>query len=903
MHASFTSAGRVIRAIGHVMYPNPAIRGHDAAVNLRIGLLAVFYTVSAAIALTLSVMSLHADRGVGLPEITETTPGILVAALLLVAISVFAPQAIFRTGATSSARRILTSPSVPIQPWAATTIRFNAVLVGAMLGGLYVQPSVALILVAVAYLVRMLVLNRVSGGHDANIRYHLLHHSWSMLIMSVVAYAIVRPLSSEVINNHSVIPLLLAAIVSMYVGLGMDAIDRWARMDKAGWLIVREAVDGRRLLVAVVSAGIAWLVTIAGNGASMLMGDGNATLPIVTALIVFIACWLLLWIASISVWRAEAERTLRLWGTHQVEIATRLADGSLAPDLAAKAALPTTSRMAIVIFGASQALTVHDDGRSRPQRHLAFADRHERIPRVVPESSVLLSGLRVPVYSSNSSANASSVTIWGCLAPGWFGAQSKALLQKFSELATTTMVTPMLTQANDHQALAYDSMFDQTNHWPNMNALLQSLNHMAARFDRSPHLASLVLGVYGIDEFPAIAGGRYEHAAIGHVMRAALANPAFTSFDVFVAYENPGRIWVALSGGPVIRNSIQLLRDLQEGINNQLRGASTNMDLDIFVSVSFGYAAHQVDDLTTEGLAQTALDRLAVDQAARNPFTVPDFSTLDIRPEQVHDVDAMPVTVENLLDGLRADRHTQRFITELTAIRRPSDDSVEGLLIGVGWARQYRHFDMRVPENFLKAMNRQIHLAALAAQIQLDVLIAAMSDLDAAGLPASTCLIRMPSILLNPDAGDLSLPNLVVPVLDLATSVRTVLVFEELPSGAGQAVRMLVDRGIQVAVTAAAAAGAESADLVGWPRWGIILPPSVVQSTTGVDNLTIQQTSSACATQMTRLIAVTSGPLDRETAMSNGIALTIDRTTSGTSTTEALHPDVEQIRQRLHLTS
>ena len=77
----------------------------------------------------------------------------------------------------------------------------------------------------------------------------------------------------------------------------------------------------------------------------------------------------------------------------------------------------------------------------------------------------------------------------------------------------------------------------------------------------------------------------------------------------------------------------------------------------------------------------------------------------------------------------------------------------------------------------MKAMNRQTHLAALAAQIELNERIAAMSDLDAAGLPESRCLIRVSSILLNPNVGDHSLPNLVASVLDLATSVRTVLAF------------------------------------------------------------------------------------------------------------------------------
>ena len=38
--------------------------------------------------------------------------------------------------------------------------------------------------------------------------------------------------------------------------------------------------------------------------------------------------------------------------------------------------------------------------------------------------------------------------------------------------------------------------------------------------------------------------------------------------DLFVAYEEPGRMWVALGGGPIIRNGIALLRGLQQHIND-----------------------------------------------------------------------------------------------------------------------------------------------------------------------------------------------------------------------------------------------------------------------------------------------------------------------------------------------
>jgi hypothetical protein len=85
---------------------------------------------------------------------------------------------------------------------------------------------------------------------------------------------------------------------------------------------------------------------------------------------------------------------------------------------------------------------------------------------------------------------------------------------------------------------------------------------------------------------------------------------------------------------------------------------------------------------------------------------------------------------------------------------------------------------------------------------------------------------------------------------------RTIVMFDTVPTGAGQALRLLSDRGLQIAVTAAAAAAAEPADLFGWQRWGVVFPQHVIQGPAGVDGLTIQQTVSAIASHDTRLIGV-----------------------------------------------
>ena len=115
-------------------------------------------------------------------------------------------------------------------------------------------------------------------------------------------------------------------------------------------------------------------------------------------------------------------------------------------------------------------------------------------------------------------------------------------------------------------------------------------------------------------------------------MRLALGHQDFAGHDLFAAYEEPGLLWVALGGGPIIRNGIALLRGLQQHINDHGAVPSARLDVDVHVSVSFGYAAHQVDDFAYDGLMATARNRLAVDQGSRDPFSVDNLLAYDIRP-------------------------------------------------------------------------------------------------------------------------------------------------------------------------------------------------------------------------------------------------------------------------------
>ncbi|MGI9135535.1 MAG: hypothetical protein ACR2JS_00530, partial [Candidatus Nanopelagicales bacterium] len=303
-------------------------------------------------------------------------------------------------------------------------------------------------------------------------------------------------------------------------------------------------------------------------------------------------------------------------------------------------------------------------------------------------------------------------------------------------------------------------------------------------------------------------------------------------------------------------------------LNSFGRAASSATDLEVFVSVSFGYAAHQVDDLSPEGLIQTARDRLAADQSARNPLSDPDFSTLELTPELFTRAEPTPVTVDSLLDGMTRDRGTAAFITESLPLLSTAGAALEGRLVSVGWVREFRYFDMRQPENLLKAVNRQPHLAALAAEISLDALITELHT-------SSLCIIRMPSVLLHPEAGELALPNLIVPKLDRSQCQRAVLLFDEIPAGGGETLRMLADRGLNIAVSAAAAASANSGDLSGWSRWAIIFPTHVMQGTHGIDELAISQTASAGATSETLLIGLVSESIDMREAQACGVSAVI----------------------------
>ncbi len=868
----------VLRAWGAWLLPVSAHRRHSEAerqLQTRAGIVGAGCVVTAAIAVTAALV--HVITSMNDLETTTSPLRMTVpAALALVAISVFAPQAVFRTRSAALTKRVLGNPSATIQPWRQTTITFDAVLVGALLAGIYYDWSLTLLAFSAAFLIRIVVLGRTTIDWDPNARFHALVAAWASAAGAAVAFAIVAPLASSVSIEGSIVPLALAALVAMYVGLAVNAGERWVNGDRTRWLLLKDAIDTRRIVVAMISAVIAWAAAMTADAVARNLTADPFLSGSLAGLGIFITSWLVLWFASIRLWVRDANRTLALWGAHQSEVMTRIADGSLSPELAARAALPITARMAVSIFAATRAMVVVDDGRGHVTTQLTAADVFANAPQAEPKDLVGSKSLRIPLYPVPGHPNGSTITVARWLWAGWFITGSKRLVGTFTDLATSALLSPVIAANDDRDAASFDSMFDGINRWPTPKAFAQAVDRMQQRADASPHTDSLIIGVYAIDDFGAIAGGRFEQAAVAQVMRLALGHPQFSGHDLFAAYEQPGRLWLALGGGPIIRNGIGLLKGLQEHINDHGSVTSSKMDIDVHVAVSFGYAAHQVDEFSQDGLMTVARNRLAIDQGSRDPFTVENLMAYDITPEDITGQPDTPVTAVDTLNLLQADsENTNAFTTTFSPIIDADSGATEALLIQVGWQRSFGSMDLSDPHQFQAIVGRQPQLAAAAARILLSNLKRAFVDTESTDQHGTPFVVELPSILLHPDAAELALPNLVTPFLDRKECARTVVLIDSVPAGAGQALRLLSDRGVHIAVTAAAAAGSNPADLYGWLRWGIMFPPHMMNGPAGIDAMTIQQTTSAIATRDTRLIGITDDQANERDLAANGIGLRV----------------------------
>ena len=820
----------------------------------------------------------------------------LLAAVGLVVMSVFAPHAVFRTHAASDTREILSNPTSPIRPWRSTTLTFDAVLVGGMLAGLYYTASFMITMFGLALLAQVMITARRRLETDPNARFHVLVDAWVSGVTAVAAFLVVSPLAASVHLDNSVLPLALAGLIAMFLGLAFNAVQRWVTATRTRWAFARDAVDSRRIVVALVSAGLAWLVAEVGDFTGNQVTSNEYLVGSLAGLGTFIAGWLLLWYVSILLWRRDAVRTLALWSAHQAQIVTRLADGSLSPELAGRASLPVTARMAVTVFGATRALAVLEPASGHVSSHLVAVDRFDSAPPVDASALGVHPHLNLPCSPIPGQFPSANVTVASWLWPGWFMTRSRGLVDRFTELATSTLLLPVIAASDDRDVHAFSIMFDAVNRWPTLAAFEQAVDRMRARADASPHSDSLVIGVYAIDDFGALSGGRFEQAAVAQVMRMAQGHPDFAGHDLFVAYEAPGRLWVALAGGPIIRSSIALLRGLQERINDHGAVPAARLDVDIHVSVSFGYGAHQVDDFTREGLMAIAMERLAIDATHRSPFSVESLMTFDLRPEDIIGEPQTPVTAVDVLQELRSDHEsgTERFPLSIRPIVEAGTGEPRGLWLALGWSHTIGQTPLADPDAFASLVGRQPDLAAEATRITLETVARSLDELDTDGHTDLKVMVAVPPSLVHPEAGPLALPNLVAPILDRRHSARTAILLDTVPQGAGQALRLLSDRGIDIALTAAAAAGTDPADLYGWQRWGIVFPRRLLEGPDGVDSLTVQQTLSAIANHETRLIGIVSAQTDRRDLARNNIHWTVDERAGVTSIEAAIEGAANQ---------
>ena len=886
-----------LRSLGAWLHPASALPRHSAAesrLRLRVGVVGAVCIVLGAAALAWSLGSVFLDVANGQLATSPLVVASLPASLALVIVSVFVPQALFRTRNAALTEQVLRNPSAPFQPWRSTTITFNAILVGAMVAGLYFEPMISLAFFGLFLTARVIFRSRRALANDPNARFHGLFYAASVAIVGAAAYAVVHPFAASVIVQRSIIPLVLAAIVALYLELAINAVQRWVNSSGAPWSVLRDAIDIRRIIVALVSAAIAWLVCIVAELGPQIWPAQPDLGGSLAGLGCFLAAWLILWVVSVQMWRRDAQRTLMRWGRHQAEILSRMADGSLDPELAARAAVAITGRMAISVFGATQALVLLDNGRGGISRQFVSAGLYDNAP---PTDARSLSAVRhetFPLYAVPGHPNSSSITVGGWLPTGWFMIRSAGIVEHFRELATSALLTPVIAEEGDRLAHAFDLLFDTTYRWPSMTAFEQAVERMRTQVETNPQTLSLIVGVYSIDDFGALSGGRFEQAAVAQVARLASGFQEFAGHELFIAYEAPGRLWLALTGGPMIRSGIALLRDLQRHINDHGAVPSARMDIDVHVSVSFGYAVYQVDDFSLEGLLGAATERLSIDENARNPFAVDSILTYDIKPEDIIGAPESPATTVDVAEALARDRSSAQaariFPTTCLPVTTLDRSRTIALDLQTGWDHTIGGLALLDPREFERLSNRQANLAAEATGVLLDRTKEALTSLASAGLTDLPVMVAMPSILLHPENGHLALPNLMTPYLDRFECARTIALFDTVPVGGGQALQLLADRGVKIAVTAAAAATADPGDLYGWQRWAIVLPPRMVSGPHGVDGLLIQQTVSAIASSETRLIAVTDRPLDSGALEEYGISWVLDRSTPGVPIDDAIVP-------------
>jgi len=857
-----TAPRAALGKIGKMFLPlTTASRGsqRNARLQIRAGLAVVVTIITGFAGLAICLVGLVSDWTSGRGNSLA-----LAAASVLALVSVLAPPVTFRTRSATLTEEVLSDPLARPRPWQSTTITFEPILVGAMIAGLSYSPFLAGATFGLALAARAIVDGRRHHREDVNAAFHSLRRAWNSSLVAAIAFVVVFSLRESVMMSSSLWTLLLAAFIATSATLVLNALERWVDGVDEPWAFARDFIDSRRIVVMVVSALIAWLSAYLVTLGPLIEPRNAAFAGQLAATGVFLASWLILLFASIRLWRRDALRTLSRWSRHQANILGRIADGSLDPDLARQASLAVTSRMALSVFGATRALVAVHRFDGSVLRQFAIADVHAQPATPDYHDLTDLPSIRIPLYSTPGHRDSSDITVAGFIGPSRFIVRSLGVIERFQHLATASILTPLVASDEDRLATAFETLFDR-NLWPTMESFQRAFDEMRVRADTSPQSHSVLVGVLAIDDFGALSGGRFEHAAIAQVMRLVQGYAGFTGYENFICYEPDGRIWVCFTSGPLIRNGVGLLRDLQRDINDHGSVLSTHSDIGVHIGISLGYSVHQVDDFSFDGLIEQASQRLLIDQSARSPFAIDDMLTIDITPEAITG-SGTPTVAVDLTARLQEDLDSDP-VQHFPVILQPVLDLTGRLTAvhaGVGWDGSPTRTRTTDPEGFISLVSRQPELAATATHTILHRLKPVLNDVSADEDPDCRVLVHLPSVLLHPDIGLLALPNLVSPYLNRVECARLVIVFDTIPTGGGQALRLLSDRGVGIAMTAGAAATADGSDLEGWHRWAVILPERLITADSGIDRLTIQQTVAAIATHETRLIAHSHRPVIAE---------------------------------------
>ena len=426
--------------VGRWLLPAPGLGVDPTRVQRRAGAIGLAIFV-AAMGVALGAVLRLVLHPTSIAQVTG--PGValmIVIAMALVLAMVFLPPAVFRTRSRAQTERLLASPTSRLRSWSRTTMAIDLLAAAVMVGAVYFTPEFTLAVLAVALLVRAAVRGRRQRAHDPDARYLAVMGAGTSLAVVGAIIAIVSPLSAQVLAVRGPLPFVLAAGAVVLVEIGFGALDRWVRMDDSPWVFVRDLLDPRRWVIALVLACTAWIAVAVAETITSLPIDASADLGSAACLLVLVLAWVLIWAVALMVWRIEGRRILRRWAVHQGQVLVALQSGALDPQVAARAAAAATARMAVTVFGADAVVMCRPDGT----RTTTGVDDCRVVDAV---DLVRLPHRRIRVAASPLDEACVELLVIQANAPGRVALRSNDLRTQFISLSLATLLAPRLAAA------------------------------------------------------------------------------------------------------------------------------------------------------------------------------------------------------------------------------------------------------------------------------------------------------------------------------------------------------------------------------------------------------------------------------------------------------------------------